>query len=101
MKKSEIIVGKTYLMKHTSGWIPVTVHAERSTSTGFHRNNTRTHWTATNLKTGREITVKSAVRLRKEITQKDVDMMLGRKPTPAAPTTPPNPPAPVQAKGWY
>jgi hypothetical protein len=69
MKKSDVVIGQTYAMHHTSGYIHVRIlrTVERTTSHVFNANNIynrcMTHWRALNLKTNREIEVKSAAKL--------------------------------------
>ncbi len=63
MTKKEVKVGQTYSMKHTSGLVNVKILREVE-RTGFGTNSkTRLHWLAENLKTGRQIEIKSAVKL--------------------------------------
>jgi hypothetical protein len=66
MKRSEIRVGETYNMKHSSGLIQVKIIAVKPTvHYGHWTGQTRlcTQWRAINLKTNREIVVKSGVKL--------------------------------------
>lgn len=67
MKKAEVEVGKTYIMNHTSGKVPVTILSEKEP--GRHSN---THWRAMNLKTRREIEIKSAAKLLRPATTQEV-----------------------------
>ena len=66
MKKKDVQIGQTYLMRHTSGLVKVKIlqtitrHNYGSWS-GSDRD--MTHWLALNEKTGRQIEVKSAVKL--------------------------------------
>lgn len=66
MKQAEVKVGSKYLMHHTSGMVAVEIR-EEIVRQNF-RGNRRVHWLATNLKTGRTIEIKSAAKLRFEIT---------------------------------
>ena len=74
MKKSEVKIGHVYRMKHTSGMIDVRITRAIETDTirraGYHgtvSHRAKTHWEAVNLKTGRTIVIKSAVRLVREV----------------------------------
>jgi hypothetical protein len=89
MKKSEVKIGSTYRMKHSSGIIDVRITREidtpqinRSGSYGTVSHRARTHWEAINLKTGRTITIKSAVRLIR-----DVEAEYAQSSRPAMPAT--------------
>jgi hypothetical protein len=62
MTKKDVVVGQQYTMNHTSGKIQVKI-LEKVEHSGTTYSKARTHWRATNLKTGREITVKSAMKL--------------------------------------
>lgn len=63
MTTDEVVIGQTYLMKHTSGYIHVRIN-DRIEKKGYSARSRKTsNWVATNLKTGREITIKSASRL--------------------------------------
>lgn len=63
MTKDQVKVGETYRMNHTSGRIEVKILSVHTV--GGYRAGSRnmTHWRALNLKTGREIEVKSAAKL--------------------------------------
>lgn len=68
MTKKDVQVGQTYIMRHTSGRIKVRVlrQVEYNPHWGgprYHPMHSTTHWIALNLSTGREITLKSAVKL--------------------------------------
>jgi hypothetical protein len=63
MLKKDVKVGETYRMKHTSGRILVKINREVTRSAYGNNSRERNHWIATNLKTGREIEIKSAVKL--------------------------------------
>ena len=67
MKTNDVKVGETYTMRHSSGRIQVRILSivERSPCHSLHvrRTRTMTHWSAINLKTGRNIEIKSAVKL--------------------------------------
>lgn len=68
MKKDEVQVGRYYLCNHSSGKVPVKILAEKEpVNRKYHK--ARTHWRAINLKTGREIEIKSAAKLIREITE--------------------------------
>ena len=58
MKKAEVVIGGRYVAKVSGKLCPVQVTGSREAFNG------RTYWTARNLDTGREITVRSAQRLR-------------------------------------
>ena len=68
MKKADVKIGSVYLCNHTSGKVPVKILAEKEpVNRKYHK--ARTHWRAINLKTGREIEIKSAAKLLREITE--------------------------------
>jgi hypothetical protein len=71
MTKKDIKVGSTYVMHHTSGMAQVTIlrTVERQGYSGAYGQNTKTltHWIARNLKTNREIEIKSASKLIGEV----------------------------------
>src|SRR5262249_26273743 len=80
MKKSDVKQGGYYLMNHSSGFIPVQIMHEisrnRPTTRGRASNSgwiSMTHWKATNLKTGRTIEIKSAARLKRGLSQQEID----------------------------
>ena len=60
--KADVVVGETYRIRHTSGFTDIKI----------------THvcqyggWYATNLKTGREIRIKSAAKLRRVVTAEEL-----------------------------
>lgn len=62
MMKRDVVVGETYLANHTSGRVPVRILREVSRG-GWGDTRRVTHWIAHNLKTGREIEIKSATKL--------------------------------------
>jgi hypothetical protein len=67
--KKDVVVGRVYLMNHTSGKIQVRIKAELGRNGGRIDNPIRlTHWAAENLATGRRIEIKSAARLIREVT---------------------------------
>jgi hypothetical protein len=61
MKKAEVEVGGVYLAKVSGVLTLVRIDAETS------GRSRRTWWRATNLKTKREITIRSAMRLRARV----------------------------------
>ena len=66
MTKKDVVVGETYRMKHTSGRIHVRIlYTKTRQGYGHAYGNGRksTHWVGLNLKTNREIEIKSAVKL--------------------------------------
>jgi len=65
MRKSEVRVGHTYLAKVSGRAVPVRIieKIQRRTPTGY-----RTGWLGVSLATGREIRIRSAQRLRQEVT---------------------------------
>lgn len=66
MKKSDVQIGQTYNMNHSSGRIQVRINqviVRQSYGGSFREYREMTHWLGTNLKTGREIEIKSAVKL--------------------------------------
>lgn len=67
MRKQDVVVGKTYLMKRTGGNAPVKILSQ-VVRHGY-SPNTRdcTHWIGLNLNTNREVEIKSAVKLIKEV----------------------------------
>jgi hypothetical protein len=69
MTKKDVKVGATYLMNHTSGKVPVRILRVKPTTLygGRSGNRDMTHWVALNTKTGREIEIKSAAKLLREI----------------------------------
>lgn len=69
MLKKHIRVGSTYTMNHSSGLIPVRIlrEVERFSRVRGGGERCLTHWAAVNLKTGREIEVKSAAKLLREM----------------------------------
>lgn len=71
MKKSDVKIGKTYYMNHTSGrGIKVRILREKPTRMYGSRdgsNKLMTHWYAENLATGRQIEIKSATKLLSEV----------------------------------
>lgn len=70
MKKADVKVGSTYVMKHTSGMIHARILREKAHRCRGHwsgNDRTTTHWIAVNLKTGREIEIKSAAKLIREV----------------------------------
>ena len=64
MKKAEVEVGGVYLAK-VSGVLTLVKIEGETRSSGL--RSTRTWWRATNLKTKREITIRSATRLRARV----------------------------------
>jgi hypothetical protein len=66
MTKKDVQVGHTYVMNHTSGMVHVRIN-QVITRGGWGKTKEMTHWLATNLKTGREIEIKSAVKLIREV----------------------------------
>ena len=64
MKKAEVEVGGVYLAKVSGVLTLVRIDAETS---GSGLRTSRTWWRATNLKTKREITIRSAMRLRARV----------------------------------
>jgi hypothetical protein len=64
MKKAEVEVGGVYLAK-VSGVLTLVKIEEETRGKGL--RTTRTWWRATNLKTKREITIRSAMRLRARV----------------------------------
>ena len=72
MKKSEIVPGKKYLFKHSSGVVPILVLREvvrPSYGRWDGANRDRHHFLAKNLKTGRQIELKSAVKVIREVSE--------------------------------
>ncbi len=72
MLKKEVVIGQTYLMNHSSGRIKVRIlreknHRHMSNWSGETKN--MTYWEATNLSTGRLITLKSAGKLMRAVTE--------------------------------
>ena len=64
MKPSDIVVGGVYRMRlPSSGWINARVDAIQKPQHGRH-----THYLCTNLNTGREIRVKSALKFKHRVT---------------------------------
>lgn len=63
MKKAEVVVGEVYAAKVSGRVVPVRIEeeVERYSTTAKRRKTT---WRATNLKTEREVTIKSAAKLR-------------------------------------
>ena len=61
MKMKEVVVGQTYLARISGNLVRVRIDAEIERRTF---KATRTGWRATNLATGREVTIKSASKLR-------------------------------------
>lgn len=57
MKKAQVQVGKTYLVKVSGSIVPVKLTKEGTTS----------GWLGVNLRTGREIRIRTAGRLRREV----------------------------------
>lgn len=70
MKKAEIQIGATYLMHHSSGRTVVKILRTVQRG-GYGSSREVTHWIARNLRTGREIEIKSAVKLIKEMSSQD------------------------------
>lgn len=64
MKKSEVEIGGVYLAK-VSGVLTLVKIEGETRSSGL--RSARTWWRATNLKTKREITIRSAMRLRARV----------------------------------
>ena len=70
MLKADVRVGATYLMNHTSGKIKVRILSVKTRKSWGRMNGPErnmTHWIALNLKTGREIEIKSAAKLISEV----------------------------------
>lgn len=69
MLKREIKVGSTYVIDHSSGLIEAKIIREKEAFIRGGRNGTRsmTHWIAINGKTGREIEIKSAAKMLREV----------------------------------
>lgn len=73
MKKDEVELGVYYLCKHSSGNVPVQILSQKDP--GRYSN---THWRALNLKTRREIELKSAAKLLRKLTTEEISRaMLG------------------------
>lgn len=66
MFKRDVKVGATYLCNHTSGRVPIRILRTVARG-GWGDTREVTHWIAINLKTGREIELKSAAKLLREI----------------------------------
>lgn len=66
MKQSEVRVGAVYQVKVSGKLAPVRIIREVERRVGFTRT-VRTQWVGKNLRTGREITIRSAAKLRREI----------------------------------
>ena len=66
MLKAQIEIGKVYIAKVSGKLCRVRIDRERSFEVlGGHRTNHT--WIATNLETGREIRIRSAAKLRREV----------------------------------
>lgn len=74
MKKSDVIIGATYLVRwHDGSFTEVRIDGEKRINVrsrdiyGSGVIGTKTQYVATNLKTGRTVTIKSAAKLRKQV----------------------------------
>lgn len=74
MKQNEVKIGKRYIAK-ISGNITV-VEIKQPIDRGT-RQRRRLHWQAVNLKTGRDVEIKSATALRREADNADVQHYAG------------------------
>lgn len=74
VKKPEPVPGRTYLVKHTSGTVPFKYVAKKDASW---RGSTRAvwHFVGINLKTGREIELKSRARFIREVVAGDSERL--------------------------
>ena len=64
MKKADVKIGEVYVMNHSSGKIDVRILRAVQRNRGRIDNpSVVTHWIATNLRTGAQIEIKSALRL--------------------------------------
>ena len=70
MRKSDVCLGHTYLVKVGGHFVPVRLDLLSAAGSGWH---------GTNLKTGREIRIVSAGRLRKELTPQQASVVLALK----------------------
>jgi hypothetical protein len=61
--KKDVKIGETYRMNHSSGKIDVRILRAVERSAYSSSSRTRLHWIGINLKTGREIEIKSAAKL--------------------------------------
>lgn len=84
MKREEIIVGKTYIARISGQFVPVRIDRENEDKRRFsgvdysgHMQTRKYHggWQATNLKTNREIRIKSAAKLRREARPGDMGLL--------------------------
>jgi hypothetical protein len=64
MLKKDVVVGAIYLMKVSGNVVPVYVERETTGDTSL---QARTNWIGQNLKTKRQVRIKSAAKLRKRI----------------------------------
>ena len=76
MIKSQVKVGSVYAVKVGERIRPVRIdrsedRVQRTTGTGMSLSQVRTHWTGTNLDTGRTVSIRSAAKLRWEMVQVD------------------------------
>ena len=62
MKKAEVKIGEVYIMKVSNKLAPVKVEGE----SGYGRG-----WYGTNLRTGREVRIRSGAKLRRVATEKE------------------------------
>jgi hypothetical protein len=63
MTKDQVQVGQNYRMRHSSGVIVVQILAAVERQGYGPNSRTSTHWIGRNSKTGREIQIRSAVKL--------------------------------------
>lgn len=65
MKRNELVVGKVYLVRHSSGVIKALLESITEHSSPFNCR-TRTSYNCTNLNTGRFVYFRSAIKFIKE-----------------------------------
>jgi len=76
MLKSEVVIGRQYRARIGANVVTVRIDEKvekpgyKATSLYSGRRTTpaKTHWLATNLATGRQVTIKSAAKLRSDVT---------------------------------
>lgn len=82
MKKSEIIVGETYVAKVSNQLTVVRLNSIQKTEARPPYSKSRTHYACVNLKTGREVGFRSAASFRRKATQGTIDIYCGKKEVP-------------------
>ena len=70
MLKKDVVIGAVYIAKISGKFTEVKI-LEAFDTHAFGGRSERTRWTAKNLSTGREVTIKSAAKLRRKVATAD------------------------------